>query len=60
MIGSSVDGREFVSTGRETLVYGSSKDAILSLAVQTLEKCEDVRVGRGCLVKRGEQLDDDV
>lgn len=60
MIGSGIDGGEFVNTSGETFVDGSSKDAALCCSIQTLEECEDVGVGRGCLIKSAELLDDNV
>ena len=60
MIGSGVDGGQFVDAGRKSLGNIRGEDAIDRSAVQALEERKPLQVIRGRLRERGEQLHDDV
>lgn len=60
MVGSRVDGREFVYANWETLVNGSRENASSSRCVQALEEGEDFRVGGCCLIEACQEFHNDV
>ena len=60
MVGSSVDGREFVDTSGETSCDISGENAVLCSAVKTLEESEFSGISWGGLVDGAELLHNDV
>jgi hypothetical protein len=60
MVGSCVDGREFVDTSGETSCDSSRENTILCGVIKTLEEREFVGVIGGGLADGGELLNNDM